>query len=93
MKTSLHFLRLAAERILDLKRDPRIKYVSLFWKEYGPNAADRNSVIPPRKLYRNHVCPAARPLRTPRRTRIFRRQRDVMFSATSFSRKSARRSA
>src|SRR6266487_1954606 len=29
-----HFLRLAAERILDLKRDPRIKYVSLF-KDYG----------------------------------------------------------
>jgi len=32
-----HFLRLAAERILDLKRDPRIKYVSLF-KDYGKNA-------------------------------------------------------
>jgi len=32
-----HFLRLAAERILDLKRDPRIKYVSLF-KDFGPNA-------------------------------------------------------
>jgi len=32
-----HFLRLAAERILDLKRDPRIKYVSLF-KDYGGNA-------------------------------------------------------
>jgi UDPglucose--hexose-1-phosphate uridylyltransferase len=31
------FLRLAAERILDLKRDPRIKYVSLF-KDYGPGA-------------------------------------------------------
>src|SRR5579872_1731530 len=31
------FLRLAAERILDLKRDPRIKYVSLF-KDYGKNA-------------------------------------------------------
>ena len=31
------FLRLAAERILDLKRDPRIKYVSLF-KDFGPNA-------------------------------------------------------
>src|SRR5258706_3882562 len=31
------FLRLAAERILDLKRDPRIKYVSLY-KDYGPNA-------------------------------------------------------
>src|SRR5579872_472409 len=31
------FLRLAAERIMDLKRDPRIKYVSLF-KDYGPNA-------------------------------------------------------
>jgi UDPglucose--hexose-1-phosphate uridylyltransferase len=32
-----HFLRLVAERILDLKRDPRIKYVSLF-KDYGKNA-------------------------------------------------------
>ena len=32
-----HFLRLAAERILDLKRDPRIKYVSLY-KDYGKNA-------------------------------------------------------
>ena len=32
-----HVLRLAAERILDLKRDPRIKYVSLF-KDYGKNA-------------------------------------------------------
>ncbi len=31
------FLRLAAERILDLKRDSRIKYVSLF-KDYGPDA-------------------------------------------------------
>jgi len=31
------FLRLAAERILDLKRDPRIKYVSLF-KDFGKNA-------------------------------------------------------
>lgn len=29
------FLRLAAERIMDLKRDPRIKYVSLF-KDCGP---------------------------------------------------------
>jgi UDPglucose--hexose-1-phosphate uridylyltransferase len=32
-----HFLRLAAARILDLKHDPRIKYVSLF-KDYGKNA-------------------------------------------------------
>jgi UDPglucose--hexose-1-phosphate uridylyltransferase len=31
------FLRLAAERIMDLKRDPRVKYVS-FFKDYGPNA-------------------------------------------------------
>jgi UDPglucose--hexose-1-phosphate uridylyltransferase len=31
------FLRLAAERIMDLKRDPRIKYVSLF-KDYGATA-------------------------------------------------------
>ncbi len=31
------FLRLAAERILDLKRDSRIKYVSLF-KDYGPHS-------------------------------------------------------
>jgi UDPglucose--hexose-1-phosphate uridylyltransferase len=31
------FLRLAAERILDLKRDARIKYVS-FFKDYGPSA-------------------------------------------------------
>ena len=31
------FLRLAAERILDLKNDPRIKYVSLF-KDYGSHA-------------------------------------------------------
>jgi len=32
-----HFLRMAAERISDLKRDPRIKYVGLF-KDYGKNA-------------------------------------------------------
>ena len=31
------FLRLAAERIMDLKRDPRIKYVSVY-KDYGANA-------------------------------------------------------
>jgi UDPglucose--hexose-1-phosphate uridylyltransferase len=36
------FLRLAAERILDLKHDPRIKYVSLF-KDYGPNAGQEFS--------------------------------------------------
>jgi UDPglucose--hexose-1-phosphate uridylyltransferase len=32
-----HFLQLAAARILDLKRDPRIKYVG-FFKDYGNNA-------------------------------------------------------
>jgi UDPglucose--hexose-1-phosphate uridylyltransferase len=37
-----HFLRLAAERILDLKRDPRIKYVSLF-KDFGKNAGQEFS--------------------------------------------------
>jgi UDPglucose--hexose-1-phosphate uridylyltransferase len=37
-----HFLRLAAERILDLKRDARIKYVSLF-KDYGPHAGQEFS--------------------------------------------------
>jgi len=37
-----HFLRLAAERILDLKRDQRVKYVSLF-KDYGPNAGQEFS--------------------------------------------------
>jgi UDPglucose--hexose-1-phosphate uridylyltransferase len=31
------FLRLGAERILDLKRDQRVKYISLF-KDYGPTA-------------------------------------------------------
>jgi UDPglucose--hexose-1-phosphate uridylyltransferase len=36
------FLRLAAERILDLKRDSRIKYVSLF-KDYGPSAGQEFS--------------------------------------------------
>jgi len=36
------FLRLAAERILDLKRDPRIKYVSLF-KDYGKGAGQEFS--------------------------------------------------
>jgi UDPglucose--hexose-1-phosphate uridylyltransferase len=36
------FLRLAAERILDLKRDPRIKYVS-FFKDYGRNAGQEFS--------------------------------------------------
>jgi UDPglucose--hexose-1-phosphate uridylyltransferase len=36
------FLRLAAERILDLKRDPRIKYVSLF-KDFGANAGQEFS--------------------------------------------------
>jgi UDPglucose--hexose-1-phosphate uridylyltransferase len=37
-----HFLRLAAERILDLKRDPRIKYVSLF-KDFGSSAGQEFS--------------------------------------------------
>lgn len=37
-----HFLRLAAERILDLKRDPRIKYVS-FFKDFGKNAGQEFS--------------------------------------------------
>jgi len=37
-----HFLRLAAERILDLKRDPRVKYISLF-KDYGKNAGQEFS--------------------------------------------------
>lgn len=37
-----HFLRLSAERILDLKRDPRIKYVSLY-KDYGKNAGQEFS--------------------------------------------------
>jgi UDPglucose--hexose-1-phosphate uridylyltransferase len=36
------FLRLAAERILDLKRDARIKYVSLF-KDHGSNAGQEFS--------------------------------------------------
>jgi len=36
------FLRLAAERIFDLKRDPRIKYISLF-KDYGKNAGQEFS--------------------------------------------------
>jgi UDPglucose--hexose-1-phosphate uridylyltransferase len=36
------FLRLAAERIMDLKRDPRIKYVSLF-KDHGPTAGQEFS--------------------------------------------------
>ena len=36
------FLRLAAERIFDLKRDPRVKYVSLF-KDYGPSAGQEFS--------------------------------------------------
>jgi UDPglucose--hexose-1-phosphate uridylyltransferase len=36
------FLRLAAERILDLKHDPRIKYVSLY-KDYGNNAGQEFS--------------------------------------------------
>jgi UDPglucose--hexose-1-phosphate uridylyltransferase len=37
-----HFLHLAAERILDLKHDARIKYVSLF-KDYGPHAGQEFS--------------------------------------------------
>jgi UDPglucose--hexose-1-phosphate uridylyltransferase len=37
-----HFLRLAAERILDLKRDSRIKYVSLF-KDFGSSAGQEFS--------------------------------------------------
>jgi len=37
-----HFFRVAAERILDLKRDPRIKYVSLC-KDYGKNAGQEFS--------------------------------------------------
>ncbi len=37
-----HFLRIASERILDLKRDARIKYVSLF-KDHGKNAGQEFS--------------------------------------------------
>jgi UDPglucose--hexose-1-phosphate uridylyltransferase len=37
-----YFLRLAAERILDLKRDQRIKYISLF-KDFGPQAGQEFS--------------------------------------------------
>ncbi|HET9407951.1 MAG TPA: DUF4931 domain-containing protein [Candidatus Sulfotelmatobacter sp.] len=37
-----HFLRLAAERILDLKHDSRIKYVSLY-KDFGPHAGQEFS--------------------------------------------------
>jgi len=37
-----YFLRLAAERILDLKHDPRIKYVSLF-KDFGSHAGQEFS--------------------------------------------------
>jgi UDPglucose--hexose-1-phosphate uridylyltransferase len=36
------FLRLAAERIMDLKHDPRIKYVSLY-KDYGASAGQEFS--------------------------------------------------
>jgi UDPglucose--hexose-1-phosphate uridylyltransferase len=36
------FLHLAAERIMDLKNDPRIKYISLF-KDFGPNAGQEFS--------------------------------------------------
>jgi UDPglucose--hexose-1-phosphate uridylyltransferase len=60
-----HFLRLAAERILDLKRDPRIKYVSLF-KDYGKNAGQEFShptsqvvatmFVPRRVLYELRAC-------------------------------------
>src|ERR1700678_3434178 len=39
------FLRLAAERILDLKRDPRIKYVR-FFKDYGRNPGQELSPPP-----------------------------------------------
>lgn len=37
-----HFLRLAAERIVDLKRDPRIKYIS-FFKDHGSHAGQEFS--------------------------------------------------
>ena len=37
-----HFLRIAAERIVDLKRDARVKYVSLF-KDYGKRAGQEFS--------------------------------------------------
>jgi UDPglucose--hexose-1-phosphate uridylyltransferase len=37
-----HFLRLAATRIMDLKNDPRIKYVG-FFKDYGKNAGQEFS--------------------------------------------------
>ena len=36
------FLRLAAERIMDLKHDARVKYVSLY-KDYGPSAGQEFS--------------------------------------------------
>src|SRR5438552_3053672 len=50
------FLVLAAQRIQDLKRDPRFKYISIF-KNYGPNAGqefehpNRDRGVPSRAAY------------------------------------------
>ena len=67
------FLRLAAMRLQDLKRDSRFKYISIF-KNHGERRRTgiRTSHFP---ADRDHVCAAPRPLRTPRRTRLFRNER------------------
>lgn len=59
------FLHLAAERIFDLKRDPRIKYISLS-KDYGKNAGQEfahptsqltaTMFVPRRVLYELRAC-------------------------------------
>ena len=82
-----HFLRLAAERILDLKRDPRIKYVSLF-KDYGKNAGQEFS-HPTSQITATMFVPR-RVLYELRAGREYFSARSAASSATSSSRKNSR---
>ena len=67
-----HFLRLAAERILDLKRDPAHQVRQ---PVQGLRQERRTGIQPSHFAdHRHHVRSAARALRVARRPRIFRRQ-------------------
>src|SRR5579862_173396 len=85
-----HFLRLAAERILDLKRDARIKYVSLF-KDTAITPA-RNSATLPRRSLRPCLSLAAYSTNSAPDANTSS-PKSAASSATSFTRRNGRRSA
>ena len=66
------FLLLAAQRIQDLKRDARFKYVSIF-KDHGVNAGQEFE-HPDFAAHRDHFCAAPGALRTARRPGVLQGQ-------------------